>query len=109
MKLPAYIPTTVVKLDRERRIALTLAAMRRITAVTGASVFDSTDLRETIGQCIWAMLIDDDRGDVTVENIEDMIYPGNMAEVIAAFNEVIAASNPEGKAVAVPVEESPQV
>lgn len=107
--LPENVPTVVINLDRPRRIAFTLGAMRRVKQMTGHAVTDQqSELTDVIGTYIWAMLIEEDRKDVTVEQIEDMIYPGNLDAVTAAFNEVVAASTPEGKAQAVPVEVSLQ-
>lgn len=108
---PQNVPTVEITLagDRPRRIAFTLGAMRRIKTVTGHSVGDDAiQLAEIIGAYIWAMLVKEDRKDVTVEDIEDMIHPGNLDEIIAAFNAVVSQGVPEGKVVAVPVEVSPQ-
>lgn len=105
MQLPTNVPSVVVNLDRPRRIAFTLGAMRRIKQATGKSVTDEgSELTDVMGAFIWAMLIEEDRKDVTVEQVEDMIWPGNLDEVTAAFNQVVGQSTPEGKVEAVPVE-----
>src|SRR4026209_2797810 len=99
MKLPEYIPTAVVNLDRPRTTALTNAAQRRIRPVAGKNITDeATDLMDLIGVFIWGLLVDEDRADVTVEDIENMIYPGNMAEMIRAVSGLVQESTPVGKA-----------
>lgn len=103
MKLPESIPTSVIELDRPRTLAFTLGAMRRIKQVSGKA-FDDPDAPRTvtdvIGFYIWAMLIEEDRTELTVENVWDLLHPGNIDAVTAAFTQLMNASNgnTEGKA-----------
>lgn len=110
MTFPQNVPTVEVMLDKPRRIAFTLGAMRRIKQVTGHSVTEekSAELTDVIGAYIWAMLVEEDRKDVTVEQVEDMIWPGNLDEITAAFNQVVGASTPVGKGELVAIPVSPQ-
>lgn len=113
MKLPESIPTVVIVLDRPRTLAFTLGAMRRIKEQSGHALDDPEAphaVTDVIGIYIWALLIKEDRTDLTVEDIWDLLHPGNLEEMTAAFYTLVGAENgnesSEGKVQTV-VEESP--
>ena len=102
MKLPENVPTVVIELDRPRTMAFTLGAMRRIKQVTGHALDDEKPdgerLIDVIGAYIWAVLIEEDRKDLTVENVEDLLHPGNLDAATQAFNALVTGGTPVGKA-----------
>lgn len=81
--LSPNVPTVEILLDRPRRIALTLRAMKLIQRETGSleiKAGDGAAVIENLGVYIWACLVDNDEG-LTVEDVETMIHPGNMREI----------------------------
>lgn len=117
MKLPESVPQAVVVLDKPRTMAFTFGAMRRIKQVSGHSLDDPEAPRavtDVIGFYIWALLVEEDRGELTVENVWDLLHPGNIDAVTASFTELVGAGtgngSDEGKApAAVLVEASPSI
>jgi hypothetical protein len=90
--LPENVPTVTVELDRPRTLAFTLGAMRRIKEATGRSISEiqETDIQpETFGSYIWALLVNEDRAGLTVEDIEEMVHAGNLRAVSAALQELV--------------------
>lgn len=94
-KIAAGVPTATIVLDQERQIAFTLGTMRRIREVTGASVEDMEKIADDEGAMldnmaayIWAMLVPADRKDLTVEDVEDLLHPGNLEQVKKAFTDL---------------------
>lgn len=104
MSLPEHVPTAVVNLDKPRRVAFTLGAMRRIKEATGFAIDDEAPRRTTdvLGAYIWAMLVKEDREGLTVEDVEDMLHPGNLEEITNVFHKLVGLSAGEngGKAPA---------
>ncbi|HEX6924354.1 MAG TPA: hypothetical protein VF167_02940 [Longimicrobiaceae bacterium] len=84
MALAANVPTAQVELDRNRTIAFTIGAMRRVKELTGRSITAGIE-EEDVGRVVWAMLTEEDRADLTPEQVEDMIHPGNLGAVTAAI------------------------
>lgn len=97
MALPENVPTVSLELDRTRRLAFTLGAMRRIKEATGRSITviqsaGEEEMLEHIGACVWAMLVNEDRADVEVADVEEMIHPGNLNAVIEAFSDLVSGA-----------------
>jgi hypothetical protein len=87
--LPENVPTATILLDRPRTIAFTLSAMRRIREsgrTIGDETIDEAAMVDHIGAYVWAMLVNEDREGLTIEDVEDMLHPGNLPAVTAAFN-----------------------
>lgn len=105
MSLPENVPTATVVLDKPRKIAFTLGAIRRLKEKTGKSIdeaLDDQNLLESTGPCVWALLVGEDRQGLTVEDVEDMISPGMLGSIIEAIGSLAGASveSAEGKAPA---------
>lgn len=103
--LPENVPTATVKLDKERRIAFTLGAMRRIKEATNKDLetaLDETTLFETLGPIIWALLVKEDREGLTAADVEDMIAPSMIGTLVEAVGKLATGSvdAAEGKAEA---------
>lgn len=103
MSLPVNVPVAEIMLGGSpRKIAFTLGAMRRIKEVTGHGIDEETDQRtvDVLGAYIWAMLVKEDRKGLTVEDVEDMLHPGNLESITEVFNKLVTAStgDAEGKA-----------
>lgn len=96
MSLPENVPTRTITLDRPRRIALTLGATRRMkeTGVNTNMLFsqDGKDdtLLDHLSTLLWCMLVEDDRGDVTPGDLDELIPITRMPEIQIAIFELIA-------------------
>ena len=111
MALPENAHTVTVPLDRPRRLALTLGAMRRIQQLTGLTVSTLADLSEAdrtehFHRLIWSLLVNEDREGLTPEDLEELIHAGNLQAIAEGFAAVLFEPLPtkgaEGNAVVVP-------
>lgn len=99
--LPEAVPTVeVVLAGKPRKLAFTLGAMRRIKQATGHDIdaAESQKIVEVLGAYIWAMMGKEDRKELSVEDVEDCLHPGNLEEITSVFNQLVGGE-PEGKAV----------
>lgn len=102
--IPENAPRATVLLDRPREIRFTLGALRRVREQAGQmpttdAAADATAgavFLETLPVYLWAMLGPQDRKELSVEAVADLLHPGNLAQATAAFSAVFAASMPEG-------------
>lgn len=113
MALPEAVPTAEIQLDRPRKLAFTLGAMKRIRQVLGRELGDEGgSITDDIGGILWAMLVKEDRGDITPDDIDDMLTPGdgmrpgNLDEAIRVFNQLMGVSVAEGKGQELPAVEA---
>lgn len=104
---PENVRTETIQLDQPRQIAFTLGAIRRLKEVTGADVDaldallqDHNSILDKLGGFVWALLVKEDRGALTVEDIEDMISPGMIGDIMEAIGKVVSEGITEGKAEA---------
>jgi hypothetical protein len=111
MALPENAHTVTVPLDRPRRLALTLGAMRRIQQLTGQTVSTLADLSEAdrtehFHRLIWSLLVNEDREGLTPEDLEELIHAGNLQAIAEGFAAVLFEPLPtkgaEGNVVVVP-------
>lgn len=93
-KLAPNVPTRVVGLDRPRTMALTLAALRRIKEATGSFDMELSEdaVFERAPALVWASLIDEDREDVSPQDVEGMLHAGNLGEVVSALEHLARTS-----------------
>lgn len=105
MSLPEAVPTVEIVLDKPRRMALTLGALRRIQEQTGRAVDTLNEVLQNdplthIGGLIWASLVNEDRAGITRDDVEEMLHMGNLEAAVASFHELLAAmaEGVEGKA-----------
>lgn len=101
MALPENVPSQLISLDRPRRIALTLGAIRRLQEQTGRPITELSKLLEEgrldhLHRLIWSCLVNGDREGVTPEDMEEMLHPGNLQDAIEAFASLMEASTPKG-------------
>jgi hypothetical protein len=102
------LPQIAVKLDKERHFLVSMGALRRFQKASGKNILDkttmdqiSTDLKSnTLTDDLFILLCaclrhEDDK--LTVEQLEDMICPGTMQEVLKKFFEAWAAAMPDKK------------
>lgn len=92
-------PVVEVLLDRPRRLAFTLGAMRRLREKLGeAGEIDVTDratMLDRLAIYVWACLVREDREGLSPEDIEDMIPYGNIPAVGDSIKRMVDASMPE--------------
>lgn len=91
-------PTVSVTLDKPRELAFTLGALRRVREKLGSLDIPTDDSPESLAalpHIVWACLDASGRKEVTVEQIEDLIHPGNMAAVSEAITKLFRASTPD--------------
>lgn len=95
---------------RPRRLVATLGTLKRLKQVAGAEAL-TADLSSTesvvelLGPVIWSLMVSEDREDLTVADIEDLIPFGRMEEIGKAAFGLMVDSMPEmaeGKAPAEP-------
>lgn len=101
MALPENVPVVTVDLDQPRRMALTLGAMRRLKEQTGLAIMDlgefpADKLMESLGKLIWSCLINEDRVGLTVDDVEELIHPGNLGAAAEALGHLMASLNQKG-------------
>lgn len=93
-------PTVTVELDKERTLGFTLGAMQRIQERLGKGAFTeegaATDQMLALPVYVWACLPAADRKEISVDEVGDLIHPGNMKAVSDAIAEIFNRSNPEG-------------
>lgn len=91
-------PTVTITLDKPRTLGFTLGAMRRCRelGVLKLDVQDETAFMLALPEYVWSCLPEQDRGELTVESIGEMINPLNMADIAEAVGELWASSVPKG-------------
>lgn len=94
------IPTVMVKLDRERPLAFTLGALRRVREKLGNLDIDldRPESMVALPTYIWACLSAVGRKELSVEQVEDLIHPGNMGAISDALTKLFQASQPDAQA-----------
>jgi hypothetical protein len=105
MSLPENVPVETLVLDKPRRLAFTLGALRRLRQHNGYA-YDAQVVETSIDRIpvyVWAMLIPEDRDNLTVEDIEDMLHYGNVGEAIAVVAKLanLSTDDEAGKVEAV--------
>lgn len=105
--LSENVRTETVQLDQPRRMAFTLGAIRRLKQATGTDMDglddllkDHNSILEQLGGFVWALLVKEDRKGLTVEDVEDMITPAMIGDIMEAVGKVVAEGMNEGKAEA---------
>lgn len=93
------IPTVEVKLDKPRALGFTLGSLRRVKDRLGTLdvKVEGPEGLLALPTCVWASLDAEGRKELTVEQIEDMIYPGNMQEISTAVAQLFKQSTPDAK------------
>lgn len=89
MSFATGTPTVEIELDKPRRLAFTLGAMQRIQERLGKTAFspaaDDADHLQSLPVYVWACLPAQDRKEIDVEEVADLLHPGNMAAVSEAI------------------------
>lgn len=98
---PEGTPTAVVSLGgKDRTLGFTIGAMRRIKEAGGKLQIDdgedSDDVIYAVPLWVWACMDKEDREELSVEDVEDRMHPGNMEEISAAVTRLFLSSRPEG-------------
>lgn len=90
-------PTATVTLDKPRELGFTLGALRRVREKLGTLEvnLDKPEGSMALPTYIWACLPASARKDLSIEQIEDMIHPGNMQTIADALGKLFKASTPE--------------
>jgi hypothetical protein len=94
------MPTATVKLDKPREIGFTLGALRRVKEKLGRLDFDLAGAGASMAlpTYVWACLPASGRKELTIEQVEDLIHPGNMNEISDALGVLFKASTPDPEA-----------
>lgn len=98
------VPTIEIQLGGQTyTLGWTWGAKRRVQEILKARHSDpqNVDRSETLAAALWASLDEDNRKTISVEDVEEMIHPGNEMLVMQKMNDLLEASepkpNPEGK------------
>jgi hypothetical protein len=109
MAFPRNVPTEVVNLDKPRTIALTLDALLRLEEATGQPLMgismDASQIVKSLDAWIWAGLDDDDRAEISRDDVRQMIHIGNLTTLLGVVTQLITSSVPEkveGKPIPAP-------
>lgn len=92
------VPTVEVTLDgKPYKIAFTWGTRLRAKEYFESLKKDPTTVSqfESITAAIWAGMEDEDRAGLSVEQISDMIHPGNEPEILAKISELTEKSEPD--------------
>lgn len=94
------MPTVTVTLDKERELGFTLGALRRVKEKLGTLDVDLENPESNMAfpTYIWACLPASGRAELSIEQIEDLIHPGNMVAIGDALARLFKASQPEDAA-----------
>jgi hypothetical protein len=110
-------PTAVLQLDKPRTLGFTMGAMRRIKDKVGSlEIPVGADGKipldralEIMPTWIWACLEAPDRAEISVEQLEDMLHPGNLPQLTEAIVSLFKASSPEASTEAGPTQAGPRL
>lgn len=110
-------PTAVLQLDKPRTLGFTMGAMRRIKERLGTLDMPiGTDGKIPLDKAldlmptwIWACMDAPDREEVTVEQLEEMMHPGNLQAISESIVGLFRASNPEASKEAGPTQAGPRL
>lgn len=93
------IPTVVVQLDKPRTLGFTLGSMRRIQEVLGTLEYrvDAAADMLAVPTYVWACMDAEGRAELSIEQVEEMIHPGNLKAMSEACTTLFHASSPEAK------------
>lgn len=92
-------PTVTVKLDKDRTLGFTLGAMERVQSKLGKAAFSGESETEELTALpvyVWACLSKADREELALEDVKELLHPGNMQAVSEAIGDLFIRSNPEG-------------
>jgi hypothetical protein len=101
------VPTTELDLGKPRTLAFTLGAMQRIKEKTGHSVLElaaaakdrdgslGATMLDQIHVWIWAMMEKTDRGELSPEDVADLLHPGSLPAITEAIGSLFRQSMPE--------------
>lgn len=90
------VPKIAIELDRTRHLVFSYGTVKRIEEETGRQVeeFEEGIPAADLAKVVWAMLAHEDR-DLTVEDVEEMLFPGNLDYVAEKISEVVRVSRPD--------------
>lgn len=110
-------PTVEIALDKPRQLGFTMGAMRRIKERLGTLDMPVAEngkipLDKALGLVpvwIWACLDAPDRAEVSVEQLEDMLHPGNLEKISDQITALFKAATPETSTEAGPTPAGPKL
>lgn len=98
MPHPEGVPTTRITLGgKSYELAWTWGAKRRVRDVLAVRGKDDTNTsaEERFALALWASMDEESRSSIKVEEVEDLIHPGNEEEVAERLNALTEKSEPE--------------
>jgi hypothetical protein len=89
-------PTITIELGGPHELGFTLGAMGRIQEKLGSLDIPSDKAAQlaALPTYVWACLSVADRGQLTIEQIAEMIHPGNLEAISTAVMELFEKSQP---------------
>jgi hypothetical protein len=97
MPFPEGTPTVTVQLDRPRQLGWTMGAMKRAKAL-GVLAVDWNDQTETMlamPALVWSTLDAESRAELSLEELDEILNPRNMLEIINQITALFGESEPE--------------
>lgn len=91
-------PTVQIQLGvKSYTLGWTWGAKRRAreTILSRHADPQNVDQSEAIAAAVWASMEKEKRAELSVEDVEEMIHPGNELEVMEKINQIIKSSEPE--------------
>lgn len=94
------VPTVVVRLDRERELGFTNASVERVLRELGTAEVPDDPIQRVraLPTYLWACMDAESRAELSVDQISEMIHPGNAEALGQAISALFKASKPEAVA-----------
>lgn len=90
-------PTATVQLDKPRTLGFTLGAMRRCRdlGVLNIDVQNETAMMLALPEYVWSCMDDAGRKELPLEQVMELIHPGNVQVIAEAIGALFASSQPK--------------
>lgn len=98
-------PTVEIRLDgKSYTLGWNWGAKRRAreTILSRHADPQNVDQSEAMAAAVWASMDKENRAELSVEDVEEMIHPGNEVEVMEKVNRIIKSSEPDPEVKAEP-------
>lgn len=93
------VPTATISLGgKSYKLAWTWGAKRRLNerlVAAGKELTAPNSIAENLPAVVWASMDEEAREKISVEQIEDLIHPGNEIEIIDKFSVLFSQSEPD--------------
>jgi hypothetical protein len=91
------VPTVVVQLDKPRTLGFTMGAIRRIQDRLGTLDVSTDGMGALLALpvYVWACMDTEGRGELSVDQVAEMVHPGNAQVISESITALMGMSSPE--------------